>query len=91
MATDASNTRHVLLCHVEDGYYAIDDLCTHEDFSLHLGCLKGDQVECSLHGARYNVKTGAPEAEPGEIPLNTYPVTIEDDLIFIDVSSITKA
>ena len=85
IATDDTNKQHVLLCNVDNEYYAIDDLCTHEDFSLHLGCLKGHQVECSLHGARFNVKTGAPEEEPGEIPLKTYPVTIHENIILIDV------
>lgn len=85
VAIDDTNRQHVLLCHVDDQYYAIDDLCTHEDFSLYLGCLKGDQVECSLHGARFNVKTGCAEEEPGEIPLKTYPVSIKGNTIFIDV------
>lgn len=75
----------ILVCHVEGEFYAIDDLCTHEDFSLSYGCIKGDQVQCSLHGARFNVKTGAPMLEPAEIPLKTYPVTIEAERIFVEV------
>ena len=50
----------ILVCNVEGQFYAIDDLCTHEDFSLSYGCIKGDLVQCSLHGARFNVKTGQP-------------------------------
>jgi 3-phenylpropionate/trans-cinnamate dioxygenase ferredoxin subunit len=77
--------RHVLLCNVDDEYYAVDDLCTHEDMSLYLGCMKGDLVQCSLHGGKFNVKTGEPAEEPAEVPLNTYEVVIEDDTVFIKV------
>jgi 3-phenylpropionate/trans-cinnamate dioxygenase ferredoxin subunit len=75
----------ILVCNVEGQFYAIDDLCTHEDFSLSYGCIKGDLVQCSLHGARFNIKTGQPVVEPAEIPLQTYPVTIENEKIFVEV------
>ncbi|HHC73827.1 MAG TPA: non-heme iron oxygenase ferredoxin subunit [Thiothrix sp.] len=77
--------QHVLLCNVSGDYYAVDDLCTHEDMSLYLGCLKGDLVQCSLHGGKFNVKTGEPAEEPAEIPLKTYPVIIKDNVILIEV------
>lgn len=76
----------ILICNVEGDYFAVDDLCTHEDASLYLGCLKKDQVECSLHGARFNVKTGEPTEEPGEIPLQTYPVILKNDAIYIKIT-----
>lgn len=74
----------VLLCNVAGEYYAVADLCTHEDFSLSYGCLKGHDVECSLHGARFDVRTGQATEEPAEIPVNTYPVVIKDSKILID-------
>jgi len=74
----------VLLCHVADQYYAIADLCTHEDFSLSYGCLKGHNVECSLHGARFDIRTGEPTEEPGEVPIQTFPVVIQDNWVLID-------
>lgn len=82
---DAGNGKRILVCHVEDGFYAVDDMCTHEDASLYLGCLKGDRVHCSLHGGEFNVKTGEPMAEPADIPLQTYPVSIENGRILITV------
>jgi len=78
--------RYVLLCNVAGDYYAVDDLCTHEDMSLYLGCLKGDLIQCSLHGGKFNVKTGQPAEEPAEIPLKTYPVIIQNNMIFIDIN-----
>lgn len=82
---DAGNGKRILICHVEDSFYAVDDMCTHEDASLYLGCLKGDRVHCSLHGGEFSVKTGEPLAEPAEIPLQTYPVAIVDGRILVTV------
>ena len=74
----------LLLCNVDGEYYAVKDLCTHEDFPLSYGCLKGYDIECSLHGARFDVRSGIPTAEPGEEAIKTYPVIIHDNVVFID-------
>ena len=79
-----SGTEALLLCNVAGEYYAVKDLCTHEDFPLSYGCLKGHSIECSLHGARFDVRNGTPTAEPAEDAIQTYPVVIRDDVIFID-------
>lgn len=81
---DAPDGKRVLVCNVEGEFYAVDDMCTHEDASLYLGCLKGDQVQCSLHGGMFNVKTGAATVDPAEIALNTYPVSITGQRILVD-------
>lgn len=75
----------ILVCNVDGEFYAVDDMCTHEDSSLYLGCMKGDLVQCSLHGAKFSVITGEPKEEPGEIPLQTYPVVIKNETIFVEV------
>ena len=75
----------ILVCNVDGEFYAVDDMCTHEDSSLYLGCMKGNLVQCSLHGARFNVKTGEPMEEPAEVPLQTYALKIEGDKILVSV------
>ena len=75
----------ILICNVDGDFYAVDDMCTHEDSSLYLGCMKGDLVQCSLHGAKFSVITGEPKEEPGEIPLNTYEVIQKKKKIFVKV------
>lgn len=81
---DAGNGKRILVCRLEDGFYAVDDRCTHEDASLYLGCLHGDRVHCSLHGGEFNVRTGAPVTEPASIPLQTYPVKVVDGHLYIE-------
>ncbi len=73
----------ILLANVDGSIYAVDDTCTHEDSSLALGCLKGELVTCTLHGSRFNVRTGRPQEEPADEPLNTYPVRLENGKILI--------
>lgn len=67
----------LLLVRAEDGYHVIDEMCTHEDYSLALGCIKGTRIKCSLHGSYFDLRTGAALDEPAELPLRTYPVKIE--------------
>jgi 3-phenylpropionate/trans-cinnamate dioxygenase ferredoxin subunit len=64
---------------------AISDLCSHEEIELSDGDLDGEDVECPAHGSRFNVRTGEVSGLPAEDPVATYPVTIEDGKIIIDV------
>ena len=73
----------ILLANVDGKLYAVDDMCTHEDSSLSLGCLKGELVSCTLHGSRFNVRTGKPMEEPATQPLQRYPVRTRNDRIEI--------
>ena len=65
--------------------FAINDLCSHEEIELSDGELDGEDVECPAHGSRFNVRTGEVSGLPAEDPVDTYPVTIEDGQIVIEV------
>ena len=65
--------------------FAISDLCSHEEIELSDGELDGEDVECPAHGSRFNVRTGEVSGLPAEDPVPTYPVTIDDGKIIIDV------
>ncbi len=85
MRVDAGTTP-ICLAHAEDGnFYAINDICTHEEFFLHEGELWGMDVECPQHGSRFNLQTGKVTGLPAVIPTQTYPVTIEDGDVYVDV------
>jgi nitrite reductase/ring-hydroxylating ferredoxin subunit len=64
--------------------YCTTDVCTHE-FSLLSdgGFVEGGQVECPLHGARYDVKTGKVLAPPAFEPLRRYPVEVRDGVVYV--------
>jgi 3-phenylpropionate/trans-cinnamate dioxygenase ferredoxin component len=82
---DVSGTP-VCLAHAEDGgFYALNDICTHEEFFLSDGELWGMDVECPQHGSRFNLQTGKVTGLPAVIPAQTYPVTVEDGDVYVDV------
>jgi 3-phenylpropionate/trans-cinnamate dioxygenase ferredoxin subunit len=66
-------------------FYAIDNLCTHDNGPLGEGKLDGSLVECPRHGARFDVKTGAVRALPAVRPVRTYPVQVQGDEVAVDV------
>ena len=78
--------KEVCLAHTADGgFYALDDVCTHENFLLSGGELVDFDVECPQHGSRFNVITGRVTGLPAVVPAKTYPVTVEDGEVFVDV------
>ena len=69
----------------QDGYHAIDDLCVHQDGSIALGKIDGDIVECPLHFWHYNFTTGELKDYIKDVKLQTYPIEVKDDGIYVDV------
>lgn len=72
------------LYHIEEGFFATSDVCTHAAQSLSQGTLEGAVVACPRHGGKFDVRTGQPTAFPCVIPIATYPVEIRDGEIWID-------
>lgn len=62
----------------EDGYYASDGWCTHEQAHLADGLVLEDVIECPLHNGRFHIPTGRPLSPPVCIHLRTYPVRVEN-------------
>ena len=79
------NGKSIALCNVDGAYYAIDDVCTHDGGPLGEGYLEGDEIECPRHGARFDVKTGRALTLPAVMPVNAYPVQVEDGEIKVQV------
>jgi 3-phenylpropionate/trans-cinnamate dioxygenase ferredoxin subunit len=73
--------RIVGIANVDGEVLAFDDTCTHEEASLTEGELFGETVECPLHGAAFNIRTGAVESFPAIIPLPVYEVRLVGDEI----------
>jgi 3-phenylpropionate/trans-cinnamate dioxygenase ferredoxin subunit len=76
--------RRLLLCNAEGDYYVVDEMCSHEDYSLHLGCIQGKKIKCSLHGSYFDLESGAALVDPADEPIGTYPVKIEAGRIWVD-------
>jgi nitrite reductase/ring-hydroxylating ferredoxin subunit len=81
----ATHDLELAVFHVEGSFYVTDDLCTHGPGSLSEGFLEGCVIECDFHGGAFDIRTGEVAAPPCVIPLKTYPVTVEDDSVYIDL------
>ncbi len=75
--------RRLLLCNADGRLYVVDEMCSHEDFSLSLGCIQNGRIKCSLHGSYFDLETGAPLCEPASEPIGTYPVRIENGQVLV--------
>jgi 3-phenylpropionate/trans-cinnamate dioxygenase ferredoxin component len=67
--------------------YAIEDRCSHDDGELVYGELDQSDctVECPRHGSKFDLKTGKPLTLPAYEPVETFPVTVQDGVIKIEV------
>ncbi len=66
---------------LEDGFHAIEDVCTHDGGHLTGGCVEGDQIVCPRHGARFSIKTGEALTAPAYEPTAIFPVRIEKGIV----------
>ncbi len=68
---------------VDGAYYATDNMCTHGLAMLTDGYQDGASIECPFHGGTFDICSGKATAYPCQIPLKTYPVTVEDGWIVL--------
>ena len=68
--------------------YAIEDRCSHDDGPLAEGPFDAEActVECPRHGSLFDLTSGRPKTLPAYQPVATYPVTIEEDTVKLEVS-----
>ena len=79
------NGTQILICHTAEGFFAVDDTCTHDDGPLADGWLEGDAIECPRHGARFDVRTGKVLCLPAAVGIRSYPVTVEGDEVKVNI------
>ena len=67
--------------------YAIEDRCSHDNGILFEGPIDCERatVECPRHGSLFDLKTGKPMNLPAYVPVETFPVVVEDGTIKVEV------
>ena len=77
---------HIIAVFNVDGhYYAIRDVCTHDDGPLAEGYVDDCEIECPRHGARFDLRDGSVTAPPAMIPIPVYPVRVQDGEVQVQV------
>jgi 3-phenylpropionate/trans-cinnamate dioxygenase ferredoxin component len=79
-------TAPISIFHTEQGLFAIDDTCTHQDASLGEGWVQGCTVECPLHESCFDLRTGAVSGPPAKVAVRTHRVGVVADEVWLEPS-----
>lgn len=66
-------------------FFAVQDECSHASVPLSEGDVGAGEIECYLHGSRFDLKTGCPLGLPATEPVPVYPCQVTGDEVFVDV------
>ncbi len=75
----------IVIFNIAEQFFAIDDLCTHDDGPLGDGALEGYHIVCPRHGAEFDVRTGKAMQLPAVIDISAYPVKVVDGMIQVGI------
>jgi 3-phenylpropionate/trans-cinnamate dioxygenase ferredoxin component len=66
---------------------AVEDRCSHDDGDLMEGDVDEETctVECPRHGSVFDLRTGQPLNLPAYVPIDTFPVEVDDGVIKVEV------
>ena len=77
----------VAVVRIDDDVFAVHDVCSHADVRLSEGIVwcETKQIECIRHGSAFSLETGRPDTLPATQPVATYPVTVTDGEVTVNV------
>ena len=79
-------SRSIVLCHTREGWFALDNVCTHAYAKLSEGRLRKTKLLCPLHGGAFDCRTGAAIGSPAVEPLGTYVVRLVGENVEVAVA-----
>lgn len=82
--TDAGK---IAVFHLNQGFYAIEDRCSHDGGDLATGRCEGDEIICPRHGARFCLRNGKVLSPPAYEDIDTFSIRIVDGLIQVDIDN----
>lgn len=77
--------RHIALYRLEGQFFATSNICTHEFALLSDGFVEEGCIECPLHAAQFDIKSGKVMCAPATISIATYPVKLDGGQILVDL------
>ncbi|GJQ36434.1 MAG: benzene 1,2-dioxygenase [Anaerolineaceae bacterium] len=75
----------IVVFNIAGQFFAIGDVCSHDDGPLGDGVIEGFNVVCPRHGAEFDIRTGKVMQMPAVVDIPAYPVMVRDGTIFIGV------
>ena len=78
----------VLVCHTKkDGFFAVENLCSHARAPLEGGRLRACRLICPLHGGSFDVRDGSATGKPATAPIKTYPLRVNGDRLELSTAA----
>ena len=77
------NGTTVAVFKVDEDYYAIQNMCSHSEANLADGEVYDCKVECPLHGAEFDLKTGDALTLPATKPVSVFATEVDGDFLVI--------
>jgi 3-phenylpropionate/trans-cinnamate dioxygenase ferredoxin subunit len=79
--------RRLCVVRIGDDWYAVDDTCSHAEYSLSEGDVWEDEreIECPKHGSTFSLVTGEPQTLPATQPVRAYDVQIDGDDVVVEL------
>ena len=81
------STLELAIVHSNGAFYAIYDECSHAQIPLSEGDVGDGEIECYLHGSRFDLRTGQPTGLPATEPVAIYACQVEDGDVLVDLSA----
>ncbi len=77
--------KSICIAKIGDEVFAVDDTCSHSDASLSEGDITDFKIECWLHGAEFDLRTGQALTLPAVQALETYAVKIDGNSVTVEI------
>lgn len=75
------NDYDLLIVNLNNHYYAIQNLCSHDGGNLSQGIIEGDEIVCPRHGAHFCLKTGEATVPPAFEDIETFKTRVENGMV----------
>jgi 3-phenylpropionate/trans-cinnamate dioxygenase ferredoxin subunit len=75
--------RPIVVFNIAGQYFAIGDVCTHDEGPLGDGTLEDYNIVCPRHGAEFDVRNGKAMLMPAVVDIPAYPVKVMNGNLFI--------
>ena len=81
----SKNGKDICVARVGNEVFAIEDNCSHQDAALSEGEQNGYKIECWLHSAEFDLRTGDALTPPASQPVKTYPVLVDGNNVVVEI------
>ena len=79
------NGESICVTRIGDEVFALNDVCSHSDASLSEGEITDYKIECWLHGAEFDLRTGKAVTPPAVAPVKSYLVSVDGDSVTVEM------